>query len=366
MLLLELARGMAALWVFLFHVKPIFEASPLIYALSAYGSLGVPMFFVISGYVITYSAESNLENKKSPFNFLKSRFLRIYPTFWVSVVIVLVMPYFIELISALKSGSYVVPDNPISNYNFVEWLNFLLLSKIFLATSNDLQAEFNAINSVYWTLAIEFQFYLVVFFALLFRDYYRWVIGVVSIFSILAIMVELKLNDGLFVNYWPSFLVGVVLAYLHRNGVCINLFMKNAASQLFVVSVSTILIICFVVFDRYRMFFPASFGVFLWTISNFENFLTKAMWEKKSLIYWLLKPLLVLGAMSYSVYLLHGKIYQLPNMFVRQIVDPESVMFGTLTIIFTLCICYIFYYFIESRFLSKNYKKMQDGLLSNR
>lgn len=365
-LLLELARGIAALWVFFFHVKPIFEASsPLIYALSAYGSLGVPMFFVISGYVITYSAESNLENKKSPFTFLKSRFLRIYPTFWASVVVVLVVPYVIELISSLKSGSYTAPDNIVLSYSFGEWANFLLLSKIFWATSNDLQAEFNAINAVYWTLAIEFQFYLIVFFALLFKCYYKYVIGAVSIFSIMAIIFGLKLNDGLFINYWPSFLVGVVLAYLHRNGIWINFFIKNMASQLVALFAAAMLIICSVVFDQYRIFFAASFGVFLWVISDIENVLNKVMWDKNLLTYWLLKPWLVLGAMSYSVYLLHGKIYQLPNMFVRQMVDPDSVIFGMLTIVATLGICYLFYCFIESRFLSRNYKQMQDGLLKN-
>lgn len=363
-LILEVARGLAALWVFLFHVRPLFEtSSPVIYQLSAYGGLGVPMFFVISGYVITYSAESNLEKKNSPLVFLKSRFLRIYPTFWFSVVVVLILPYILELISSLKSGVYITPDDLISKYSHIEWSNFLLLSKVFWATSDDLQAEFNAINSVYWTLAIEFQFYLVVFIALFFKDYYRYVLGLVSIFSLLAILFPIKINYGLFVYYWPSFLVGIVLAYIHRNGVYVSNFLKNNTLKLAALSAVSVLIICAVLFNQSGTLFAICFGLFLWVISDFEKLLYKMHSNENGFLYWLLKPWLVLGAMSYSVYLLHGKLYQLPYMFVRQAVDSANVLSGILIITGTLFFCYPFYLFVESKFLSKNYKKIQEKAL---
>lgn len=363
-LLLEVARGLAALWVFLFHVRPLFEiSSPVIYQLSAYGSLGVPMFFVISGYVITYSAESNLEKKNSPLVFLRSRFLRIYPTFWFSVVVVLILPYILELISSLKSGVYITPDNLISRYSHIEWSNFLLLSKVFWATSDDLQAEFNAINSVYWTLAIEFQFYLVVFMALFFKGYYRCVVALVSIVSLLAMFVPLKTNYGVFIYYWPSFLVGIVLAYIHRNGVYVTCFLKNMTSKLAAVFAVSMLMICSLVFSRSGFLFAVCFGLFIWVVSDFEKILNKINGNGNVIYSWLLKPWLVLGAMSYSVYLLHGKLYQLPYMFVRQFIDAGNVLSGVLVIIGTLFICYPFYLFVESKFLSKSYKEIQEKVL---
>jgi peptidoglycan/LPS O-acetylase OafA/YrhL len=364
-LLLEVARGLAALWVFLFHVRPLFEiSSPVVYQLSAYGSLGVPMFFVISGYVITYSAESNLEKKNSPVVFLRSRFLRIYPTFWVSVVVVLILPYLLELISSLKSGVYTTPENLISKYSNIEWSNFLLLSKVFWATSDDLQAEFNAINSVYWTLAIEFQFYLVVFVSLFFKSHYKYAIGLVSIVSLLVMFVPLQANYGLFINYWPSFLVGIVLAYMHRNGIYVTSLLTNKTSQLAAFVFVSMLIICSVVFSSSVVLFAVCFGLFLWVISGFEKCLNKIHGDENIIHYWLLKPWLVLGAMSYSVYLLHGKLYQLPYMFVRQVVDVNNFLSGLLIIIGTLFICYPFYLFVESRFLSKSYKQLQDKALA--
>lgn len=366
-LLLELARGLAALWVFFFHVRSIFEsASPSIYQVSAYGSLGVPMFFVISGYVITYSAESCLKNNKSPLVFLKARFLRIYPTFWASIAVILITPYIIELISSVKSGVYVPPENIILKFNYIEWLNLLLLSKVFWATSNDLQTEFNAINSVYWTLAVEFQFYIVVYIALYFRKYYRYVIAMVSIVALLVMLVPAGINYGFFIHFWPSFSVGIGLAYLHRNGVWSSYLLKYKATQLIALFIATALLIRSVtLFDNNRLLFAFCFGVFLWVISDIEKFLNKIKNCENKLFFWLLEPWLMLGAMSYSVYLLHGKINQLPNMFVRQIIDSGNVLFGLLTIIGTLLLCYPFYFFVERRFLSKNYKRIHQELLTS-
>ena len=111
------------------------------------------------------------------------------------------------------------------------------------------------------------------------------------------------------------------------------------------------------------LIFSVSFGMFLWIISSAEKILSKIKNGDNKLLYWLLEPWLLLGAMSYSVYLLHGKIYGLPNMFVRQAINSENVFYGIFTIIGTLLICFPFYYYIERRFLSKNYKELHQEVL---
>ncbi len=365
-LLLELARGLAALWVFFFHVKSTFEvASPGIYQLSGYGSLGVPMFFVISGYVIACSAESCLAHGKSPLAFLKARALRIYPTFWASVAVVLATPYLVALISAAKSGGYEAPENMLFRFDHVEWFNFLLLSKVFWATTDDLQAEFNTINSVYWTLAIEFQFYLVVFLALNFRQYYRHAIAIVSGVALLLMVVPAEINKGLFIHYWPSFSVGVGLAYLHRSGFWAGRVLRSKATQFVaMVLVTALLIGSVAVLEGNHLAFALCFGVFLWAVSGFEKFLGRIKNGDNKLYFWLLEPWLMLGAMSYSVYLLHGKLNQLPHMFVRQILGPESILYGVLLVVGTLLLCYPFYLLVERRFLSKGYKRIHQEVLT--
>lgn len=365
-LLLELARGLAALWVFFYHVKPLFEtSSPVIYHISSFGSLGVPMFFVISGYVITYSAESSLKNVKSPFIFLKARFLRIYPAFWVSVVVVLVTPYIVESLSFLKTGVYLVPDNLFTKFNYIEWPNFLLLTKVFWATSHDLQTEFNTINSVYWTLAIEFQFYLVVFVALCFKKYYKHIITIISVAALLAMLIPDEINHGLFIHYWPSFSVGIILAYLHRNRVWSNSYLKKKVAKLIAtVTVTGLLVSSVSWLGENQIFFAVIFGMFLWTISDIEKVLNKIKSSKNKLLFWLLEPWLILGTMSYSVYLLHGKVFIIPNILIRQIFDLSNILYGLFTILGTLILCYPFYFFVERRFLSKNYKIIQQKALT--
>ena len=102
-----------------YHIKEYFiQSSEFIYSIASYGHLGVPMFFVISGFVITYSAESTLKKNETPISFLKKRFLRIYPTFWASTIaVVFILPYLIELISVLKSSSFQAPENLLLRYS---------------------------------------------------------------------------------------------------------------------------------------------------------------------------------------------------------------------------------------------------------
>lgn len=339
------------------------ESSRLIFKFAEYGHLGVPMFFVISGYVITFSAESNLKNNKNPINFLRNRFLRIYPTFWASIVVVLFTPYLIALISYFKTGELIIPDTPAYNMNISEWLNFITLTKVFLASTSDLQAEFNIINSVYWTLAIEFQFYLAVFAMLYFKNYYRMAILLLSLACLLNLIFELPLNYGIFVHYWPSFSIGILLAYIHKFNFRFNFRKKQVAA-------STLLIMAYyLLYDTLlsvssTLAFSIMFALIMWLIADLEKILTAIKNGTNKIMYFTLEAFLLTGTMSYTVYLLHGKIYLLPNMFVRQVLDSNNILFGALTIIGTLIVCFPFYFFVERRFLSKNYAKLHGQVLT--
>jgi peptidoglycan/LPS O-acetylase OafA/YrhL len=367
---LEIARGIAALWVFLYHTKNIFiVSSTFIYQLAEYGYLGVPMFFVISGYVITYSAESTLKAERSPLSFLKKRFRRIYPVFWISLILVLLLPYLIEIISMLKSGSYQDPGHLLLKYTATEWSHFILLTKVFFSTNSDLQGQFNAINAVYWTIAIEFQFYLVIFIALFSKQYYRLIIAIVSMLAIVNLIHPFGVNAGLFLHYWPSFSVGILLAYIFKNDlslsqILINKYIYHISSlALFLVAILAIIVLDT---EVHRFVFSLFFAVIIWLIAPFEKILVEVKKNKKNILSWILEVFLALGAMSYSVYLLHAKLYQLPELFVRQLVTQDNILYGLLTIIFTLCLCYPFYIYVERHFMSKNYAKMHKDTLSTK
>jgi peptidoglycan/LPS O-acetylase OafA/YrhL len=96
---LDVTRGVAALAVTALHVREIhwvgmraffdshgFEISPLsllAYATLpiAWGSVGVPIFFVLSGYVIHRGSRTRLHSGNDALRFLYRRLLRIYPVF---------------------------------------------------------------------------------------------------------------------------------------------------------------------------------------------------------------------------------------------------------------------------------------------
>lgn len=354
------------MWVFLFHVRELFVISfPLLYRFAEYGRLGVPMFFVISGYVITFSAESTRKANSSAFGFLKRRVLRIYPAFWASVLVVWAASYVIAYLSSLKWGTYIHPTSIIEAYTPTEWVQFLTLAKVFYAEGGDLQAEFSAVNAVYWTLAIEMQFYIAVFFALCARRHYRTVIGVLTAASLLYLVRPTGLNEGLFVRFWPTFALGIGLAYAHKGGFYLERIIRGEKLSLLVgILIATGVTLLNIYVGRLSEFwFSFLFAVLLWAISPIEHVLAAVKVAGRAYTRWLLELFVVLGAMSYSVYLLHDKIVEIPNMIVRQAIPRDNLANGILTLAGTLVLCYAFYALVERRFMSSGYAKMHRQVL---
>lgn len=119
------------------------------------GWIGVQIFFVISGFVIANSA-----NGATPFGFLRSRLLRLWPAAWICATITLLvrMAWGEDFGSQLDSA----------------WLRSITLWP---------KGEW--IDGVYWSLAIEIVFYGFVFLLLLTRNFRRlpamaWVMTLVS------------------------------------------------------------------------------------------------------------------------------------------------------------------------------------------
>ena len=84
---LDAYRGLAALSVVLYHYTTIYAKDFGVEsdAYFSYGWLGVPFFFILSGFVITLT----VERCKTGWEFLKKRFLRLYPTYWICMLITL-------------------------------------------------------------------------------------------------------------------------------------------------------------------------------------------------------------------------------------------------------------------------------------
>ena len=79
---LDLLRFIAAVGVVLFHATNWPEHPNLLTRSRTYGSFGVPLFFMISGFVILMTAQN-----RSGIEFVNSRIARLYPSFWIAVLL---------------------------------------------------------------------------------------------------------------------------------------------------------------------------------------------------------------------------------------------------------------------------------------
>lgn len=100
-----------------------------------YGYLGVEMFFIISGFVITLSIK-----RKSLIHFFISRVSRLYPIYWISVLFTFIV---IILFGAPRYSA-----------EFPQFILNLTMFQNYLGIEN--------IDNVYWTLFIEMKFYIFV------------------------------------------------------------------------------------------------------------------------------------------------------------------------------------------------------------
>ncbi|OPZ10970.1 MAG: O-acetyltransferase OatA [Alphaproteobacteria bacterium ADurb.BinA280] len=135
-------RGVAALWVMLFHLYEFSHHADLrigavdVSGWLASGYLGVDLFFVLSGFLLA-PAFIDLTRRRGLRTFWRHRFRRVLPALWAQIVILL-------LVAALWG-----PGLP----SAVEIFTNLTLSFNLLQNSS-------SINPVYWSLPVEWNFYL--------------------------------------------------------------------------------------------------------------------------------------------------------------------------------------------------------------
>ncbi len=149
---LDAWRAIAALGVMMHHMihNTVMTATlknalpaPLM-ALDQIASYRIPLFMIISGFVIAHALRKNPLTKASIGNFVLRRHLRLDPVYWVMIILML---GFLGL-EKLIPGT-VTPRWPNSKDVL---LNFVYLQNI-------LHAE--EVVGVAWTLCIEFQFYMI-------------------------------------------------------------------------------------------------------------------------------------------------------------------------------------------------------------
>jgi len=144
----DLMRLIAALLVVVSHTFPLAGQAPLtIRGVEDLGALGVSIFFVISGYLVTASYQ------RDPKTYLLKRVLRIEPGLIASLVVTVVLLGF-------------VTTAPAPEY-WREAALYVLRNALLYPATYELPGVFQAVpmagvvNGVLWTLRLEFTFYIV-------------------------------------------------------------------------------------------------------------------------------------------------------------------------------------------------------------
>ncbi len=362
---IEAFRGLAACWVFLFHMdRPAGHAWTM--ALADLGALGVSMFFVISGYCIGAAAWKNFQRQEPPSAFLRRRLLRIYPPLWASMVVLIALPFLLGALSAIHTGHFAPPAMSWSGTSLAGWVELATLTRVFFSHGQALELAFTSFNAVYWTLAIEVQFYLVMYIALLFGKRGGSFLLAITVIGCGSALMPSAYNTGLFLPYWPLFAVGLALFRLVDAGVVPaaafgrhhSLFawttLAGLASVLVVLILSGVLKAAGALHPLLLFFlFGLGFAAFLWFAIEAEPLLAR-MYASGSLVGRLLIGLaLAVGSASYSIYLLHGKLFALPAMLTRHVLPNAEGARLALTMGLTIALAYLFSVTIERRFIRR-------------
>jgi peptidoglycan/LPS O-acetylase OafA/YrhL len=193
----DFLRVLAALLVILSHSFPLAghkaEIFVSITGFMTFGYLGVIIFFVISGYLITKSWYGN----PSTSQFFWNRFLRIVPGL-VGVA----------LFTIFLLGPFVT-TLPVSDYfqNPATW-NYLSIITIFgviytlpgVFTTN---AFPNAVNGSIWTLPLEFKMYILVFITGFLKLHKRLILMILTLMLIFYFFIDLNFSTFFYnILYW--------------------------------------------------------------------------------------------------------------------------------------------------------------------
>ena len=180
---IDCLRCLAVLWVVEYHLSPI--------RIFDRGTFGVLLFFIISGYCIAFSANSST----SAWHFSARRIGRILPA--------LVVCSFITVAVKSMWPAFVDPGRQNS------WFDWLY-TPFAIVTLNFLSLDYRPADGAYWSLQVEFQFY-VLYAAILLLGMKNYAVQVVCAF---ALMISLSASPGSNSSYdfFPYFLAGMSVA----------------------------------------------------------------------------------------------------------------------------------------------------------
>ena len=274
---------------------------------AVYGYAGVHLFFVVSGFVILMSVWG-----RSVPQFIASRVSRLYPAYWVAVVLTATLRWWWPTFESLPIGTVLV--------------NLTMFQDAF---------GVERVDGVYWTLWVEMQFYLLMLGFLLSGITARWVVMLAAVVP--AVMVPLSFALPAvelavpFLGWSPLFAAGMVLFVIFREGPTAGRWVVvglNAALAAVVSAIRTVGSIDAIASGGHVV--PAVLA--LVAVGVVGLVAVVALVPRVRDLDWAL--LTSLGALTYPLYLTHEYV----GWALIEVLHPSLGRWGTLTVAVTACL----------------------------
>jgi len=344
-------RGVAAFFVIISHVIRATEVSYLpqnkpinslfLNALDL-GTFGVLLFFTLSGTTLYISHA----NKPAPiYHFYIKRIFRILPAFSVSLLFyILFQPIFSNFYPELQG--FWIEKQFVTPFSKVDILQYLLLMQNSIGTMG-------LFNNAYWSLPVEFQYYLI-FPLLILSLKYLNILGPMLIGLLLYLLYKFDLSHFVDTKVFMlgfSFCGGVIIGKIYT----VTRQKKNFSSLPFA---TIILIISFVIASLISNEiiqlpnYPIISGIWNWYILLSFISVSSVLFGKIYLYEIAQKALRFSGNTSYSAYLYHNLIISILiliciNLSIAKEFQLIIVLAGA--IIGTYCLANISFNLIEQK-----------------
>lgn len=342
---LQILRGISALLVCCFHARKFLNGDiEFGEILFINGSIGVPIFFIISGFIMVYTTkELPSDAFKNVKDFLFKRIIRVIPLYYILTILFLLIT---------NSENFI-------NDGIIRVLKVFL----FIPTGNYPPLY------VGWTLNYEMFFYATFGISLMFKN--KRYVFLYSIFAILIFIIPLFNNGFISLNSKSGHDVKTYLELMSHPillqfllGVFIGNILPKFSLSDSIIKLGvflTTLLFCLYYFNIFKFVFSDLIicGLLVFSIILLDQSNVKFT-KPRLLIYF--------GDISYSIYLVHPIIILfLPRLFAKigliQLV--ESKLFFLIILIFTILSSAILYKLIEKRLTSYLRNKFINSTLLN-
>jgi len=329
----------------------------------AIGHQGVSLFFVLSGFLITYLllAEYEKTHHIAIKNFYIRRILRIWPLYFLIMIIGLfILPYFITI-------------SPVTKLHEHFWLKVLLFAFMLPNVLRVMEAPIVGANQA-WSVGVEEQFYIL--WPLLVRTFRKVLLKFLILFIVLkfaiTVLMALSLDYILPANFqymvylrtiqrfWDLLQIeqmsfGAIGAYVlfYRKEKILKMIYHPISQVFMIVGIAFILTVKFK-FIGQTLFDALLFTILILNVSTNEKFFLKL--ENRFYTY--------LGNISYGIYMYHTLCIAIVMTILQRtgLDQGNFVLFNILiyagSIVLTILVSGLSYKYFESFFLRQKEKFM--------